>query len=211
MFFVGRPVNGKFVEARGAMVTITVELVGKSALVVAPAGPLADEIAATLERNGAVVYRAADGKGQGAADILVIVANAPAFDAASAEPVLRDAFTRMQEGGRMIIVASALGLVAARAEAAESVRAAGLFALARTLAMEFAVRRIAVNAVAVGPLGGDDGISARMISHVPLKRGARLDEIVAAVLFLADPDNAYMTGHVLTVDGGWTAGFARDF
>ena len=111
----------------------------------------------------------------------------------------------------MIIVASALGLVAARGEASESVRAAGLFALARTLAMEFAVRRIAVNAAAVGPIDGDDGISARMISHVPLKRSARLDEVATAVLFLADPDNAYMTGHVLAVDGGWTAGFARDF
>lgn len=77
--------------------------------------------------------------------------------------------------------------------------------------MEFAVRRIAVNAVAVGPIEGDAGISARMISHVPLKRGARPDEVATAVLFLADPDNVYMTGHILTVDGGWTAGFARDF
>ena len=77
--------------------------------------------------------------------------------------------------------------------------------------MEFAARRIAVNAVAVGPVEGNAGISARMISHVPLHRGARPDEVSPAGLFLADPENAYMTGHVLTVDGGWTAGFARDF
>lgn len=191
--------------------SITAEIGGKSALVVGPPGPLGDEIAVTLERNGAVVQRAGDGDGQVVPDILVLVATGPAFDAARAEILLRDAFVRMREGGRMIIVASALGLVAARGEASESVRAAGLFALARTLAMEFAVRHIAVNAAAVGPLDEDDGISARMISHVPLKRSARRDEVATAVLFLADPDNAYMTGHVLAVDGGWTAGFARDF
>jgi enoyl-[acyl-carrier-protein] reductase (NADH) len=193
------------------VVTITAEIGGKSALVVGPAGPLGDQIAWALERNGAVVRRAGDGDGEVVSDILVLVATAPAFDAASAETILREAFMRMPEGSRVIIVASALGLVAARGEAVESVRAAGLLALTRTLAMEFAVRRIAVNAAAVGSIDGDDGISARMISHVPLKRGARLDEVAAAVLFLADPDNAYMTGHVLAVDGGWTAGFARDF
>ena len=38
-----------------------------------------------------------------------------------------------------------------------------------------------------------------------------LEEIIAAVLFAADPDNGYMTGHTLTVDGGWAIGYARDF
>ena len=37
------------------------------------------------------------------------------------------------------------------------------------------------------------------------------DEIAVAALFLADPENSYMNGHILTVDGGWTAGYARDF
>jgi NAD(P)-dependent dehydrogenase (short-subunit alcohol dehydrogenase family) len=193
------------------MVTITAEIEGKSALVLGQPGPLGDAIATALDRNGAVVRRAGDGAEHAVADILVLVATAPAFDAASAETILRDAFARMPEGGRMIMVASALGLVAARDEATESVRAAGLFALTRTLAMEFAVKRIAVNAAAIGPVGQDEGISARMISHVPLRRSARPDEVASAVLFLADPDNAYMTGHVLAVDGGWTAGFARDF
>lgn len=190
--------------------SIAVELAGKSALVVAPDGPLADEIAAAMGRNGAIVRRDAD-DGGAAPDILILLATGPSVDAGSAEPVVRDACRGMAEGGRVVMVVPALGLVAAREEAAESVRAAGLLALARVLAMELAPRRIAVNAAAVGPVAGDTGISARMLSHVPLRRGARDAEIVAAVLFLADPENSYMTGHVLAVDGGWSAGFARDF
>jgi NAD(P)-dependent dehydrogenase (short-subunit alcohol dehydrogenase family) len=50
-----------------------------------------------------------------------------------------------------------------------------------------------------------------MLDHVPLGRPATTDEIAVAALFLADPENSYMNGHVLTVDGGWTAGYTRDF
>jgi 3-oxoacyl-[acyl-carrier protein] reductase len=46
---------------------------------------------------------------------------------------------------------------------------------------------------------------------VPLGRPGTPDEIAVAVLFLADPENSYMNGHILTVDGGWTAGYTRDF
>jgi NAD(P)-dependent dehydrogenase (short-subunit alcohol dehydrogenase family) len=46
---------------------------------------------------------------------------------------------------------------------------------------------------------------------VPLGRPGRIEEAVAALLFLADPMNTYTTGQVLTVDGGWTAGYGRDF
>ena len=50
-----------------------------------------------------------------------------------------------------------------------------------------------------------------MLDHVPLGRPANSDEIAVTVLFLADPENSYMNGHVLKVDGGWTAGYTRDF
>lgn len=62
---------------------------------------------------------------------------------------------------------------------------------------------------------GDDGLFKdsvkRMLDHVPLGRPGTVDEIAVAAQFLADPENSYMNGHILTVDGGWTAGYSRDF
>ena len=50
-----------------------------------------------------------------------------------------------------------------------------------------------------------------MIDHVPLGRPGNPDEIAVAALFLAAPENTFTTGHILVVDGGWTAGYHRDF
>ena len=52
------------------------------------------------------------------------------------------------------------------------------------------------------PAAWDSVTPRRLLSHTAVKRPARIDEILAAVLFLADPDNTYMTGHTLNVDGG---------
>ena len=51
----------------------------------------------------------------------------------------------------------------------------------------------------------------QMLAHVPLGRPGTTDEIAVAVLFLADPENSYTNGHILAVDGGWTAGYLREF
>jgi NAD(P)-dependent dehydrogenase (short-subunit alcohol dehydrogenase family) len=51
----------------------------------------------------------------------------------------------------------------------------------------------------------------KMLDHVPLGRPGTTDEIAVAALFLADPEKSYTNGHILTVDGGWTAGYAREF
>ena len=62
--------------------------------------------------------------------------------------------------------------------------------------------------------GEDGSFSERvqeMLDHVPLGRPATTDEIAVGALFLADPENSYMNGHILTIDGGWIAGYHRNF
>ena len=69
-----------------------------------------------------------------------------------------------------------------------------------------------VNAVSVGAYETGGAMrTERFLTHTGVRRPATLDEILAAVLFLADPDNGYMTGHTLNIDGGWAVGYARNF
>lgn len=113
---------------------------------------------------------------------------------------------------RVVLVFSAAGLVPIKGLPQLSADQAGIAALTRAMAMELGPS-CAVNAVAVGAYqaADDDFRSSRFLSHAALKRPASLGEIVSAVLFLADPDNTYMTGHTLNIDGGWAAGYARNF
>ena len=92
------------------------------------------------------------------------------------------------------------------------------------MALELGSHGILVNGIAPGSIltegtkqlfYGSDGMFKdsvqKMIAHVPLGRPGTTDEIAVAVLFLTDPENTYTHGHILTVDGGWTAGYAREF
>ena len=96
--------------------------------------------------------------------------------------------------------------------------------LTKAMALELGPHGILVNGIAPGStltegtrklFYGDDGLFResvqRMLDHIPLGRPGTVDEIAIAALFLADPENSYMNGHILTVDGGWTAGYAVNF
>jgi NAD(P)-dependent dehydrogenase (short-subunit alcohol dehydrogenase family) len=131
---------------------------------------------------------------------------------------------REQKSGRIINIASIAGLVPLRLQCAFIAAKAGVVNLTRAMALELGPHGILVNGIAPGSTltegtkqlfygeGGTFRDSAqRMLDHVPLARPGTVDEIAIAALFLADPENSYMNGHVLVVDGGWTAGYARDF
>ena len=129
-----------------------------------------------------------------------------------------------QKSGRIINISSVLGLVAARLQCAFIAAKAGVINLTKAMALELGPHGILVNGVAPGSTltegtkalfyGPDGQFSAsvqQMLAHIPLGRPGTVDEIAVAVLFLADPENSYTNGHILAVDGGWTAGYIREF
>jgi len=129
-----------------------------------------------------------------------------------------------QKSGRIINIASIAGLVPLRLQCAFVAAKAGAINLTKAMALELGPSGILVNGIAPGStltegtkqlFYREDGkfrdSVQRMLDHVPLGRPGTPDEIAVAALFLADPENSYMNGHILTVDGGWTAGYSRDF
>ncbi len=131
---------------------------------------------------------------------------------------------RQQGSGRIINIASIAGLVPLRLQCAFIAAKAGVINLTKGMALELGPHGILVNGIAPGStltegtkqlFYGEGGKFSekvqRMLDHVPLGRPGTVDEIAVGALFLADPENSYMNGHILTIDGGWTAGYSRDF
>lgn len=131
----------------------------------------------------------------------------------------------LQQGeGRIINIASIAGLVPLRLQSPFVAAKAGVINLTKSMALELGPRGILVNAIAPGSIltdgtrelfYGPDGQfsdkAQQMLSHIPLGRPGSPGEIAHAALFLAAPESSYIDGHILTVDGGWTAGYTRDF
>ena len=126
--------------------------------------------------------------------------------------------------GRIVNISSIAGLVPLRLQSAYVAAKAGVANLTRSMALELGPEGILVNAVAPGStltrgtealFYGDDGAytenAASLLSHIPIGRPGKTTEIAAAVLFLVSPDASYINGSILAVDGGWTAGYTRDW
>jgi NAD(P)-dependent dehydrogenase (short-subunit alcohol dehydrogenase family) len=92
------------------------------------------------------------------------------------------------------------------------------------MALELGPRGVLVNAIAPGSIATDatralfygesgtfkESVQALM-AHIPLGRPGTVEEVAHAALFLAAPESSYVNGQILTVDGGWTAGYSREF
>ncbi|MEX0937014.1 MAG: 3-oxoacyl-[acyl-carrier-protein] reductase [Pirellulales bacterium] len=113
--------------------------------------------------------------------------------------------------GRIINIASVSGLIGNPGQSNYSASKAGVIGLTRSVAKELATRKVTVNAVCPGFIATEmtDALGSSILDQVkqrvPVGRLGTAEEIAEAVLFLASPTSAYITGQVITVDGGLTA------
>jgi 3-oxoacyl-[acyl-carrier protein] reductase len=109
--------------------------------------------------------------------------------------------------GRIVNISSVVGLRANSGQANYAAAKAGLIAFTKTAAKEVARRGITINAVAPGWIETDmtADVSTELLDAVPARRPGTADEVAACVRFLVSDEASYVTGAVLSVDGGLAA------
>ena len=126
--------------------------------------------------------------------------------------VTQKASAILRNGGRIINMSSVSGQMGLFGQANYSSSKAGIMALTKVSAREFARQNITVNAIAPGFIdvgmskGMPDEVTQNFIKQIPLGRLGDVSEIVNAALFLASPMASYITGQVLNVNGGFYMG-----
>ena len=117
-----------------------------------------------------------------------------------------------ERSGCALVISSALGAREVPGAAHSSAAKAGLEALVRSLAVEWAPRGLRINALAPGAFeteGASQGmwshdlVRAATLASIPMGRFGRLDELIGPAAFLLSRACSYMTGAVVTVDGAW--------
>ncbi|MDG2039618.1 MAG: 3-oxoacyl-ACP reductase FabG [Ilumatobacter sp.] len=172
------------------MVRTTLDQFGRIDVLVNNAGIVRDQLAMRMSRSD---WDA------------VIATNLTAVFACS-RAVLRPMLK--QRGGRIISVGSVVGQMGNAGQANYAATKAGMVGFSKALAREVASRGITVNVVAPGMIDtdmtADLGESARaaMVTQIPLGRLGSPDDVAGAIGFLASDEAAYITGHVLSVNGG---------
>lgn len=190
-----------------------IDLDGAAVALDGESNPIVDAVLAALRANGGTVVETAE-----AADMLLVsnplrpgtTVQDPRYQYSDA----RRAAVAMAErgGGRIIFLISATAGMPMRRHPRFSMENAAILAGMRALAMEFGPK-VLVNAVGFGAVEEGTIVSGdkAMLSHTPVGRAGCIEEAVAAVLFFCDPLNTYTTGQMLGVDGGWMAGYGRNF
>ena len=177
------------------------------------AGAVASSISQELASNGATI---AEKHADALAHILIVLLPLLPQDGLDLAPALlaaRLTAEAMQRRGRgrIVFVLSAAAGMPMRRHADYSVQMAGALTVMRTLAMQCGPT-VLVNAVGAGAIGEPlIAGEAAMLGHASVKRAGTVSELVDTVLFFCDPANTYTTGQMLSVDGGWSAGYGRSF
>jgi 3-oxoacyl-[acyl-carrier protein] reductase len=117
---------------------------------------------------------------------------------------------RRARKGRIVNITSIVGMMGNKGQANYSASKAGLIGFTRTAAKELAGKNITVNAIAPGFIDTDmtavlpEVLKHEMLQRTPLARFGQVDDVANAVLFFVSDEASFITGQILTVDGGLT-------
>jgi NAD(P)-dependent dehydrogenase (short-subunit alcohol dehydrogenase family) len=171
-----------------------------------------DEMTAAIGvPQAAFVNAGVDGQGVPTTDLdPAVMLRVLAVNVVGAMLCAREAARRMVGAGSICINASVNGIRPEAGFADYNASKAAAISLARTMALEWSSRGIAVTALCPGyfptpmtaPFLDDPDTLAEIVSQIPAGRIGRLDEVAAMASFLLSPDSAFATGGVFTIDGG---------